>query len=436
MQRMDVTASFGESVHRIAARSGDARDYVSNVRSCSPDDEHPLRIRYRRVRLPDAGIRCLSYSVDLERAARSERRNASLAASNIIVSPATWFWRPEISSADKVIVRFEMPAAVDVSVPWSVVDAATNTYRVTDSPESSTAFAAFGQFEFRETRIPGATLRVTMMQPERNLQLAPLYDWVRDTATTISLAYGRFPNPDVSVVLLPAGNRGWGNDAVTFGRVVRDGGETVELFINPARPIEEFYDNWTATHEFSHLMLPYISDKHRWVSEGFASYYQNVLMARAGRYTEERAWQKLWEGYGRGMDSRPEMTMNQAASAGIRAATMKIYWSGAALAMMADVELRQRSNGAESLDTVLGRLQECCIPSERMWSGPEFFTRLDTFVDEPVFMPLYRRYANTTGFPDAQGMLEQMGVRYEGRRVRLADDAELAEIRSAIMRSP
>ena len=36
--------------------------------------------------------------------------------------------------------------------------------------------------------------------------------------------------------------------------------------------------DWTASHEFAHLLLPYVSDK--WVSEGVASYYQNVLQAR------------------------------------------------------------------------------------------------------------------------------------------------------------
>ena len=39
----------------------------------------------------------------------------------------------------------------------------------------------------------------------------------------------------------------------------RDGGESIELFVDERRPIEDFYDEWTATHEFSHLMLPRIS---------------------------------------------------------------------------------------------------------------------------------------------------------------------------------
>jgi len=111
---------------------------------------------------------------------------------------------------------------------------------------------------------------------------------------------------------------------------------------------------------------------------------------------------------------------------------MKIYWSGAALALIADVELRRRSDGRESLDTVLDRMQQCCLPSARTWSGVDLFRKFDTLVDEPLFMDLYRQYADAAGFPDVRPLLEQLGVRAEGGEVRLSDHAELATIRRAL----
>ena len=54
-------------------------------------------------------------------------------------------------------------------------------------------------------------------------------------------------------------------------------------------------------------MLPYITSRHRWMSEGFASYYQNILMARAESiHRRERAWKKLWDGFERGRQSRAQ----------------------------------------------------------------------------------------------------------------------------------
>ena len=47
------------------------------------------------------------------------------------------------------------------------------------------------------------------------------------------------------------------------------------------------------------------------------------------------------------------------------------------MALAADVQLRSGSGGAQSLDTVLGELGRCCLPSGRTWTARELFTRLD-----------------------------------------------------------
>ena len=279
-----------------------------------------------------------------------------------------------------------------------------------------------------------ATLDIEVRQPVDEKKAAEITEWVQATADTMGLAYGRFPNPDARIVVIPSTENAWGSDSpVIYGRVTRDRGETVELFVNPDRPIEEFYSDWTATHEFSHLMLPLLSKRYRWISEGFATYYQNVLMSRAERYTPEFAWQRLTEGFERGRESRPDLSPNKAAAAGIRHARMKVYWSGAAIALIADSTLRERSNGKESLDQVLGQLQSCCLPSRRRWSGKELFEKLDTFVDTPVFMPLYRQYADEEGFPDLARLLSELGVSMnQDGSVTLDDSMSLAGTRKAI----
>jgi len=284
-----------------------------------------------------------------------------------------------------------------------------------------------------ESEIPGATLHITVLQPVDDNKAAQLVDWVRAASTNVSLAYGRFPNPSTSVIVRPTNRRfGDSSSPVPFGRVMRDDGERIELYVDVDRPIEDYYGDWTATHEFSHLMLPYVARRNKWISEGFASYYQNVLMSRAGHYTPAEAWKRLSDGLERGRRSRPELSLNDAAEAGVRRARMKIYWGGAAIALLADVQLRERSGGRESLDTALDGLQRCCLPSTRTWSGAELFSRLDSFVEEPVFMPLYRRYADRAGFPDVAPALQRLGVEINGAGARLDEDAELAAIRDAI----
>lgn len=285
----------------------------------------------------------------------------------------------------------------------------------------------------RQVEVPGATLHIEVRQPVSNAKADELIDWVESAARNVNLTYGRFPNPAPRIIITPSKRASWGKtSAVIFGQVTRNRGETVELFVNPDRPIAEFYEDWTATHEFSHLMLPLLSQRYRWISEGFATYYQNVLMMRAERYTPEFGWQRLTAGFARGHDSRPELSPNEAAAGGIAQARMKVYWSGAAIALLADTELRQRSDGKESLDTVLSELQHCCLPSRRRWSGRELFERLDSFLETPVFMPLYREHANEAGFPPVDAVVAELGIETASDEVSLRDNAPLADIRDAI----
>ena len=435
LRTLAIEVRFGEPVDEVRADSEYARQFLDRATSCASDER--LRTRGRQLRLPRDGLRCLNYVVNLEAAARVSRASTLLDPANVVASPTLWLWRPPLDGNDEVRVQFELPDGIDVSVPWKPIDGTDHAYTFGPSPRSGDAIAIFGDFVSATERVAGVDLRIALLRSENHIDVPALIDWVRATAENIALAYGRFPNPDARVVLIPVGGNPWGgSSAIPFGRVVRDGGETIEILINERRPISEYYKEWTPTHEFSHLMLPYVLRKHRWVSEGFATYYQNVLLARAGQYTEEQAWEKLVAGLERGRDSVPQLSPNEAAANGVRNATMKVYWSGVSLFLMADVELRRRSGGNESLDTVLGRLADCCLPSDDRWTGPDLFRQLDTLVDDPLFMDLYRRYADTRGFPDAGPLLRDLGVTDASDRVRLSDTAEFAAVRRALTSLP
>jgi hypothetical protein len=431
LTRLWAEARFTPSVHSVTARSSDAGRYLLDARDC--DSSEQIRMRNRRMLLPKTGIRCMNYTVDLGRAARQARHNRSLQPGNIVVSPSYWLWRPELTGRTELRVRFRLPENVNVSVPWDLVSADRQEYRVARSPESTHAPAAFGDFDYRELRVPGAVLRVSLLNTKGGMDSTAISNWLRAAATDVSLAYGRFPNPSPQVVVIPVGgDRGRGGSAVPYGRVIRDGGESIELLIDQRRPIEAFLEDWTATHEFSHLMLPYLQRSQRWITEGFAQYYQNVLLARSGTYDELKAWQKIYAGFERGRQSRPELSPNEASTGNVNGSRMKVYWSGAALALMADVRLRAQSGGDESLDRVLDRLQACCLPSDHVWTGPELFEKLDSLTDYPVFMSLYHRYADTAGFPDTAPLAERLGLSVSNGKVRLKRHVELADVRLAI----
>ena len=433
MSRLWVEARFASPVDSVIAGSRDAGKFLLDVRSCRDDQQ--IRMRNQRMMLPEHGISCMNYTVDLARAAKAHRFSKTLAPENIIVSPSYWMWRPELRGGTTIRVRFRLPESVRVAVPWKEIsDESGPAYLLGESPESAYAPAVFGKFDYREIEVPGATLCLSMLTGVEPMDNDEIARWVRATATDVTLAYGRFPSPSTQVVVIPVGgNRSNDWSAVPFGRVIRDGGETIELQVDQSQPLEVLLTDWTATHEFSHLMLPYIEPKHRWIAEGFAQYYQNVLLSRSGAYEQLYAWQKIYDGYERGRQSRPELSPNEASIGGASGGLMKVYWSGAAIALMADVQLREQSHGTESLDDILDRLQACCLPSNRVWSGPELFEQLDELASTPVFMPLYKRFADTAGFPDMSGVFDRLGLTVSDGQVHIKRGAELHAIRDAIL---
>src|SRR5690606_22665690 len=178
----------------------------------------------------------------LQAVARSTDPDRLLADGNIVVSPSLWLWRPALAAGESIDVRFDLPKGMQVAVPWPRDAREANAFRLVSSPESSSAPAVFGRFDYREIDVPGATLRVsvprTRSDTDDRVNSESIFEWLRRTATAVSLAYGRFPNPSPQVVVLPVDDSRRSASAVPYGRVVRDGGEAIELYVDRDQPLE------------------------------------------------------------------------------------------------------------------------------------------------------------------------------------------------------
>jgi predicted metalloprotease with PDZ domain len=216
--------------------------------------------------------------------------------------------------------------------------------------------------------------------------------------------------------------------------VARGGSPAAHFFINQRRPIKEFFDDWTAVHELSHLLLPYVTADDIWLSEGVATYYQNVLRARGGRMAAAEAWQRMHAGFVRGMESAPGMTLAQATEGMYRDGTfMRVYWEGAAMLLIADVRLRQLTAGTQSLDTALAALNDCCARTDRAWSARGLFDKLDEVTGTSVFSEIYDQHVASRNFPDLSQTYRALGVAFGPGGLELSADARERRLRDAIM---
>ena len=373
---------------------------IKNATTCSGET-----LRKRLL----AQAHCARYEVRLPRGTDS-RFQIDVPRDVRLINPEHFLF-----SAARAHVRIDSP--VPISHPW--LEVAPDTFAIVPSPRSSSPEVIIGAFHAID--IPGLRKPVAYVGDARFVDKMRL--WLTPVVAIVGYEQ-QFPNPDVQVIAMSV--RAHGNSPVPFGHVVRNQGETVRFFVDPSRTLTSLHYDWTAAHELAHLQLPYLSGTGRWLSEGFASYYQNVLQARLGYYSEEEAWRRLGNSFRRASVVGEDMSPNGATREAFWKSRLMIYWSGAAFALLADVALRQQN---QSLDEVLARLD---VPQPRSWQPRELIRELDRLSSTDIFSRLYAQHANDMGMPPTDDVFAAMGIGASGD---LDNTAPLAKLRRAIVAS-
>ncbi len=410
-------------------RSSRAAPYASPIHRGGVDID--VRERGRRVDLPRLPRdTCLQWRVDLGRAADSaDYRTAFRAGDAVLADTGLWFWKGPWRRP--LVAEVTLPKGVALSTPWPPDPRDPTRYRPLRTPSGWTSRSAVGRFTQHRFAVPGSDVRVALLGHLDTGQQDTLTRFIRRSVDAVTPVFGRFPRRHVQVVVVPLGRRG---EPVPWAHVIRGGGPSVQFYVDPTRPLAEFDADWTATHEFSHLLAPYVARQDRWLSEGLASYYQNVLRARDGRLDEREAWQAMAEGFRRGLRATRRETLERAMERG--SGTMRVYWTGAAMMLQADVALRRHTDNAQSLDTALAGLMDCCFSEGRHWRARELLETLDRVSGTDVFMSVYRDNNERMDFPDFASVFAFLGVVVPDGGIRLEADAPGVAVRRAIMEAP
>lgn len=281
----------------------------------------------------------------------------------------------------------------------------------------------------RTIRAGNSRLQVTVENAPNQARADELQAWLAECANAALTAFGRFPLRDAQVHIRLVPRRGRDPSPVPWGQTVREDGVSVLLYVREDAGLAELRGDWTAVHELSHLFHPYLGDEGRWLAEGLASYYQNVLRARAGLLGADEAWRRLDGGFDRGRQVGKGQRMDEVGWS--RGNTMRIYWAGAAFWLEADLELR-REHGTD-LDRVLGRYSQCCLDGNEHVEPQDFAAALDRAGGDGVFARLYRRYAAMTEFPSLEAAYRTLGLNEDGGSMGFSGDADAARMRQAIM---
>ena len=114
----------------------------------------------------------------------------------------------------------------------------------------------------------------------------------------------------------------------------------------------------------------------------------------------------------------------------------RTYWGGAMFCLLADVDIRRRTQLRFGLQQALRAVLHESGGLATDWPIERVLRTGDAAVGTRTLEELYAQMKDTPVAPDLMTLWRELGVLPEGDSVRLVDDAPLAAVRHAIMRAP
>ena len=140
-----------------------------------------------------------------------------------------------------------------------------------------------------------------------------------------------------------------------------------------------------------HFGMPFVQATDAWFSEGYATYYQEVVRARASLYRPElepdespaeaqvrSALEHIAWGFGRAARSRRGQSLRDASRLmHQQGGYQKVYWGGAGAWMKVDLALREATSGDHGLDDLMREIWTCCADKPGVWTAERLLEILE-----------------------------------------------------------
>lgn len=417
-----------------------ARDLSNNIRQIwarrGSDKPIELRLNDDTVALPDENLGCLIYVIELPEGHKDTWRSGLIRHNGGLVLELEQLLLRRTASPRVLGQKlfFNTNNYAQVSAPGRVIERSRGRvgFALMERPNDWSGSVAVGELKVSSFGTDGVNIEVAIIGNVSVAVATKLESWVRTGIGTLTELYGRLPVSELQILVFPLG---YNADPVPWGEVTRGGGDAVHLYVDSTRSLDELNKNWVLTHELSHLTHPYLAGSDAWLSEGIASYYQNVLRARSGLLERKNAWEKLDAGFKRGMAQFDRVdTLAQDTQLMMRQRQyMRVYWSGAAIALVSDVGYFENSGGKVTLGAVLDKFSQCCLPSHRRWRALELMTKLDELAGFDVMVPLHEKYVIKPTFPEIEDAYKILGLQRHSDRLLLDNNPDAVRRRLGIM---
>ncbi len=285
----------------------------------------------------------ISYRFALGAAAAADDPDVAARFANVIESPpASWLLHPR-AGARGASIQFRVTSAPGERFAVGLPPGdEPGTYLLAADALPLSPYAAFGPLETTDVRVGAQSLRIAVALSRRELAGRELLQWISQQARAVAAYFGRLPVDHTLVLVFPVEGRG------VHGRTVGGGGATVLFWLGTRATRATLQRDWVLVHELVHTALPSLSRYgHRWAEEGLATYVEPIVRARGGLVSDAQFWRDLVEGLPQGLPRAGDRGLDSTPTWG------RTYWGGALFWLLADVQIRERTQGRRSLDDAL-----------------------------------------------------------------------------------
>jgi len=286
---------------------------------------------------------------------------------------------------------------------------------------SSAALASTSQI----LDIDGVRVALELVDSDFSNGTAPLVAWIKRSLGIVAAYYGHFPASELRIRVSSA-NAGGVRHGTTFGAH----GALIRLTVGREVTQTELFNDWVLVHEMTHLALPDVGSEHIWLSEGLAVYVEGVARAQAGNRNAAEVWADEARAMPRGLPQAGDGGLDHTHTWG------RTYWGGALFCLLADVEIRRRTDNRVGLQTALRAVARASGGLVSDWPIERVLSVGDAAVGTHVLEELYARSKDAPLQSDLPALWRSLGIAPAGDSFELNDDAPLAKIRDAIMRAP
>jgi hypothetical protein len=286
---------------------------------------------------------------------------------------------------------------------------------------SSAALASTSQI----LDIDGVRVALELVDSDFSNGSAPLLAWIKRSLGIVAAYYGHFPASELRIRVSSA-NGGGVRHGTTFGAH----GALIRLTVGREVTQTELFNDWVLVHEMTHLALPDVGSEHIWLSEGLAVYVEGVARAQAGNRNAAEVWADEARAMPRGLPQAGDGGLDHTHTWG------RTYWGGALFCLLADVEIRRRTDNRVGLQTALRAVARASGGLVSDWPIERVLSVGDAAVGTHVLEELYARSKDAPLQSDLPALWRSLGIAPAGDSFELNDDAPLAKIRDAIMRAP